>query len=365
MKRSFIAWAMLLLFTLGATPVFAAGAPAVRDAVTQPAQQTVAAEEEAGLPTITVQSAGGRVLTEDVQADAASGATEKPSDASGSGKENTPPVAENQELETYRGVSLGGQLTAHDAEGDGLTFEIVTDPMKGKVDLTANGYFVYTPAEGKKGKDYFGFRAIDSAGNVSQEGTVIIRLVKQKSKLTYSDMTGNGSEYAAIVLTENGVFTGESVGSAYVFRPDDTVTRGEFLSMCMAAADVDLLKGVSSTGFQDDGAIDGWLKPYVATALMNGYIRGEATATGASFQPEDAITWQDACVMLNSVLGVTDVVSAAAYESAGVTDAGAQAAANLAACGIIRGAREDMEMVLTRSGAADLLAAAIGFLAKR
>ena len=68
---------------------------------------------------------------------------------------------------------------------------------------------------------------------------------------------------------ENGVFTGEYVGTDYVFNPENTVTRGEFLSMCMSAAGCDLLKGVSTTGFADDDAINAWLKPYVATALMN------------------------------------------------------------------------------------------------
>ena len=412
MKRSVIAWALLAFFALGATPAWAAGTSAARDIIdwTQPApaeDENAATDPEGSgddgelAPTITRTSVSGQntVVSDDAvsasgegideqssvlleTADAASGegveeqssalpetetatgTTAKPSPSPA--EDNTPPVAENQELETYRGVSIGGQLTAHDAECDELTFEIATDPMKGTVQLTPDGCFVYTPAENKRGKDYFGFRAVDSAGNVSQEGTVIIRLLRQKSKVTYSDMTGNGSEYAAIVLTENGVFTGEYVGTDYVFNPDAAVTRGEFLSMCMAAAEKDLLKGVSSTGFLDDGAIDTWLKPYVATALMNGYIRGEAAETGANFNPGDTITLREACVTLNSVLGVTDVVSAAAYVGADNSDASwAQAVANLTACGVMRDSWEDLEVVLTRSGAAELLANAIGLLSAK
>lgn len=280
--------------------------------------------------------------------------------------QNTAPVAENQQLETYRGVSVGGQLSAFDAEGDELTFELVTEPIKGRVELSPDGCFVYTPQENRRGKDYFGFRAVDSAGNVSQEGTVIIRLVKQSTKLTYADMEGSPLEYAAVSLTEKGVFTGEHVGSEYVFRPEQEVTRGEFLSMCMAAADRELLRGVQSTGFADDESIDLWLKPYVATALMSGYIRGSESesGTGAVFRPDDGVTLRDAAVMLNAVLGVTDVVSAAAFED-GEPSEGAQAVANLTATGVMPAGSQDLDAVLTRGQAAELLQSAVDLLARR
>ena len=277
---------------------------------------------------------------------------------------NTAPVAENQELETYRGVSVGGQLSAYDAEGGNLTYAITTEPMKGCVELSPDGSFVYTPKENKRGKDYFGFRATDEDGNVSQEGTVIIRLLKQKTKITYSDMTENAAEYPAIALTEKGVFTGEYVGSDYVFHPDSTVSRGEFLTMCMTAADCNLLKGVSSTGFQDDAEIGVWLKPYVSTALLSGYISGTATETGAIFRPAEDITLREACSMLNAVLSVTDVVSVAAYIDEPEMD-GAQAVANLTACNVMLPRWESLDASLTRGEAAQLLQNAMNLLENR
>lgn len=280
--------------------------------------------------------------------------------------QNTAPVAENLELETYRGVSVGGRLGAHDADGDEVTFEIATEPMKGCIELSADGYFIYTPDEGKRGRDYFGFRAVDSQGNSSQEGTVIIKLIRQKTAVTYSDMSGSGTEYAATALTEAGVFTAETVGSDYVFEPTKAVTRGEFLTMCMTAADCDILKGVRSTGFQDDENIDAWLKPYVATALMNGYIQGVATETGAEFRPDEAITMKDACVMLNAVLEVTDVVSAASYMGMDSEDTvWVQAAANLTACDIMPLRWDDWEQNLTRSQAAEMLQSSMELLKNR
>ena len=277
--------------------------------------------------------------------------------------ENSAPVAENQELQTYRGVSIGGCLKAYDADGDDIAFEIVTEPMKGSVALSADGYFVYTPQEGRRGRDYFGFRAVDSLGNASQEGTVIIRLLKQKTKLTYADMEGSGDEYAAVMLTELGVFTGSTLGEEIVFDPDDTVTRGEFLVLCMNAADCDVLSGVKSTGFADDADIGAWLKPYVATALMQGYIRGLDSEDGPVFRPNETITLRDACVMLNAVLGVTDVVSAAYFDDTGSPEA--QAVANLTAAGVMLSRWEELDAALTRADAAEMLSAGILLLARR
>ncbi len=375
MKRTAIAWVLVLILALGVTPALAAGP--LRDVTTYPqttlapsttpsvSRAATAAEADIS-PTPSASpvtdaaaspspSAEAYVPEQSIVSASAGSAATEPNTV------NAAPVVENQELETYRGVSVGGQLTAHDPDGDGVTFEVTTQPMKGAVDISPEGYFVYTPKEGKRGKDYFGFRAVDSFGNASQEGTVIIKLIKQKTKVTYSDMTGDGAEYAALVLAENGVFTGEKVGTSYVFSPDTEMDRGEFLSMCMAAADCDVLRGVTSTGFKDDEAIGPWLKPYVATALMNGYISGQS----AAFDPAGSLTVGEACVTLNNVLGVTNVVSAAAYVGEEDSNASwAQAVANLTACGVME--RElDVETVLTRAGAAQMLAKAIALLAGR
>ena len=122
--------------------------------------------------------------------------------------EGSAPVAENLELRTYRNVSVGGRLSAFDPDDDELRFEISTEPIKGSIELEENGIFVYTPKDNKGGRDYFGYRAVDSEGNQSQEATVIIRIEKQKKAVCYSDLQGSGYEYPAIALSENGIFTG-------------------------------------------------------------------------------------------------------------------------------------------------------------
>ena len=90
------------------------------------------------------------------------------------------PLVDNLEFETTINTALYGAVSAEDPEGDIVSFELTTKPIKGEINLEADGSFVYTPREGKKGRDYFGYKATDSQNNVSQEGTVIIRISKQK-----------------------------------------------------------------------------------------------------------------------------------------------------------------------------------------
>ena len=270
------------------------------------------------------------------------------------------PVAENLELTTYRNVSVGGRLAAVDPEGDALSFEITTQPGKGTVELTEDGRFVYTPETNRKGRDYFGYRAVDETGARSQEATVIIKIEKQKTSTTYADLAGHPAGYAATALAENGIFTAESVAGVSVFSPEREVTRGEFLSMCMALSGGEMLSGVASTGFADDADIGDWLKPVVATALMDGVVSGYTVSGGAVFEPDDTVTRQEAAVMLDNVLDTTD----AAVGVSGAADWAAEAVGNLAACGVIAEGEAYSEP-LTRADAAEMLVRALDVLAAR
>lgn len=271
------------------------------------------------------------------------------------------PIAENLEVATYRNVSVGGQLKATDPDGDILKFEITTSPTKGDIELKDNGCFVYTPADGKRGRDYFGYKAIDNKGNMSSEATVIIKIEKQKTKIAYSDMGGNGAYCAAISLAENDVFVGECLGGQYVFNPDKPVTRGEFLTMCLKLTNSDILSGVITTGFADDSKIPSYLKPYVSTALLTGVINGYSDGVNtAVFNGESYISYPEAAVMLNKALNLTDV-NAEKYTAAAPVWA-AQACANLSACRI---SEYSLENQLTRADCASLLYNAMSVLENR
>ena len=275
------------------------------------------------------------------------------------------PEAENLEFETYRGVSMGGVLAASDPEGDAVTFELATPPVKGTVDLSPDGHFVYTPAEGKRGKDYFGYRAVDAGGNRSQEATVIIKILKPKTKVCYADTAGYECGRAAVRLAEAEIFTGECLAGRYVFAPERQVTREEFLVMCLRLAGTGTVDSLRTTGFSDDADIAVWAKPYVSAALRDGVISGLAREGGTLvFDPDRKITVSEAAVMLDRTLGLTDAAPAWFGYDESVPAWARQSMANAAACGILNPPADAGEE-LTRGQAALMLERAMDVLKAR
>lgn len=264
--------------------------------------------------------------------------------------EGTAPIAENLELKTFRHISVGGALSAYDPDGEIVAFMITTPPVKGDVQLEADGSFVYTPYYNKKGRDYFGYKAQDMDGNWSQEATVLIRIQKQKTPVWYEDMQGREGEYAAIALAERGLFVGEQIGGRYCFQPEKPVTQGEFLALCMLAADKPVLKGVMRTGSAEDADIPDWMKEYVASAALQG------VGSGTEFEAEKQVSKAEAAKILNAVLGLYPQDAAEADETV-------RACLNLQSVGVMQQTRAD-ETALTREEAARMLAAAAEFAEK-
>ena len=136
----------------------------------------------------------------------------------------------------------------------------------------------------------------------------------------------------------------------------------------MAVAGLEPLENVTLTGFYDDAAIPTWCKGYVSSALKAGAIRGSTDPSGQPvFGAQDVVTLGEATVMLNSLLNISDV-SAAACFSAGEGHWASQAAAHLAASGVMRpesAGTPDMSAQMTRAEAAELLDGALDVLAAR
>lgn len=266
------------------------------------------------------------------------------------------PVAENLELCTYRAVSVGGKLSATDSDGSVVSYEITTPPGKGSVELGEDGSFVYTPEEGKKGKDYFGYKAVDDQGNYSSEATVIIRIQKQKTRTTYSDMEGHPSAWAAVMLAEESIFTGQCLAGEYVFSPGTQVSRSEFLAMCMKAAGTDILRDVSSTGFADDEAISAWARPYIGTALSMGIVEGyDEDGKGIVIAPDEPVSTLEAAVILDRVMDMTDAIAVWHSFEESVPAWAVQSVANLSARGVLPQGMKLSAETLTRAQAAEMI----------
>lgn len=270
------------------------------------------------------------------------------------------PIAENLTLNTYKNVAASGTFAAVDPDGGTLTYRLTKNPARGEVQQAEEGsaQFTYLPYEDKTGKDSFTYVAQDADGNVSQPATVSIKISKQKTKVTYSDLKGSGTECAAVSLAEAGVFVGEQVGETWLFRPDAAVTREEFLAMSMDLVGLEARETIGHTGFADDDAISVWARPYVSAALGAGMIQGSVEGPqGPAFAPERVISQTEAAVMLDRLLRVTDV--SAPLEEAAAPAWAAQSVANLESVGVLpSGGDAALSPALTRAQAAEMLRSA-------
>lgn len=284
--------------------------------------------------------------------------------------DNQPPIARNMDLTTYKNVAITGYFDALDADGDVLTFQLVSTPARGSVELADDGssQFVYTPYDNKTGKDSFQYVAIDSAGNTSAQAKVSIRIEKSGTNINYSDMAGDPAHKASIRLAEENIFVGDCHSGQYFFQPDESVSRIEFLALAMETAGLEPLEGVTLTGFADDADIPYWCKGYVSSALKAGVIQGSRGEQGQCvFLPWNPITMGEATVMLNNLLEITDV-SVETFSPDQEDHWASQSVANLASAGVLR--REDvtlqaMSTTLNRSSAALLLDGALDVLSNR
>lgn len=279
---------------------------------------------------------------------------------------NYAPIAENIELDTYKGASAGGIFRSFDTEGDKVTYTLKTQPRNGEV--TVNGQnFIYTPADGKKGRDTFSYTATDSNGNESEEAEVLVRIYNPKTEVTYSDMEGNRAYYASLCLAENNILIGENVAGNYFFSPSSNVSRGEFLAMCMRACNIESREGITSTDFSDDAFIDLWLKPYVSTALTQNIVGGYKDEKGSMlFSANAPITYAEAAVTLNNILKVSDAEKNAFVPRASVPSWAYQAEVNLASIGIMPSDTSVMAGgSLTRADAAEMISSVLKFVDER
>jgi VCBS repeat-containing protein len=215
------------------------------------------------------------------------------------GKTDKAPVAEDFSVETYKNLPNEGKLKVTDPEGQQLTFTVLRKPKRGEVTIQEDGSFVYTPKKNKVGVDSFTYTATDPAGNVSREATVTVQILKPTDARQYTDTVGTDCRFEAEWMRNTGLFTGESIGGQACFRPEKTVSRGEFLTMVVKALDIPLEEG----NFQSLGEdVPQWLKPYLAAALRSGLVSQWPQNEAGELETDAPITGAEAAVMVQNIL---------------------------------------------------------------
>ena len=152
------------------------------------------------------------------------------------------------------------------------------------------------------GEDSFSFTVTDAAGNVSAPATVRITIRKPTDAQTFADLDRD-RQFEALWLRETGLFGGEIIDQRLSFGPERTVSRGELLAMVMDLAGIQPEIGLQVSCFADGEEAAPWLRPYLASALRRGFIRGESGPEGLRFRPNEPITQAEAEALAARVLG--------------------------------------------------------------
>ena len=140
-------------------------------------------------------------------------------------------------------------------------------------------------------------------GNITRAETasMLDRVVVKNYKndiLTFSDLVPNAWYISAIQnMSAAGMVNGYTDGT---FRPDNAITRAEFVTMLVLKGDVMKYENIP---FSD--VYDGlWSADYIYTAYKLGYIDGYDDGT---FRPDSPITRAEAVKIINSCLERTDL----------------------------------------------------------
>ncbi len=218
-------------------------------------------------------------------------------------------------LTTQSLISVFGTLKATDPEGDKLEYIIASYPKNGALTFTdkENGKYKYTPKEGFTGYDSFTYVARDEYGNYSFPEEVGIHIVERMSAEVYVDMTNREEYNAAVAMSAMGIMSGKTLGDDKYFMPDEVVSRAEFLTMAMKACGMRRDTSLTKTFFDDNEKIPASLVSYVATAQRVGIINGSFTADGLTFEPNRAITMNEAAEIMAALVGINDDDEGAEY----------------------------------------------------
>lgn len=201
----------------------------------------------------------------------------------------------NTVLQTLR-VASGSQtdLTAtawyygNKVYSDDTSFTWTVSEQLGQID--ANG--VFTAA--KTASELTGTISV-SYGETSQSITVRVG-----SSQPFSDTKGHWAEEYITSLYYDGTLQGSTKDGKLYYRPDESMTREEFIVAMMRYLGTDLDAYASvSLPFDDSAGISSWAKPAVQAAYSLGYLTGSKTNGRLLAQPGSTITRQEAMTILS------------------------------------------------------------------
>lgn len=223
-------------------------------------------------------------------------------------------------VETFSDLEAVGTLSAYDPEGDEMTYEIVRYASHGRVELTDKhtGAYTYVPDKGYVGSDAFTYVVRDGYGNYSTSAVVNINVTPRPATVTYADVDDSQAAPSILRVSLAGLMNGTQVGAHAYFKPDEAVSRVEFLVTAMHAAGISAedLAGLDAPSFADADQIPATMAKYVSLAVRRGYVAGKQVDGQLCFCPDESISRAEAAVILSNIIGYAKQTTVTAFADA-------------------------------------------------
>ncbi len=266
--------------------------------------------------------------------------------------------------EILENSKLSASLDANIVSGENVSYAITVQPTHGTVVQSGESgkNYIYTPEKDYHGTDSFSFR-LEEGKKYSNSATVSITIKQDTSNVipfNYIDMKDHWANYSASHLAARGLIIGEEIGNRFYFKPEKTMTRGEFMLFLLAITEsnVDAEIDVSKVKFADSSSTPDWLLEAAKVAYSRGILKGSAEGEKIYLNLDRTITRAEAATMISNVLGDKDSTKEIKYKDVGMIPSWAlKAVKNLSAYKIIQGDADGTfrpMSKLTRGEAAEL-----------
>ncbi len=256
-----------------------------------------------------------------------------------------PLIVEDFNFTTQKNTPHSGQLIGHstDQAPTNFTFQIVTAPTKGEVEVTDvhTGNFVYTPFLDQTGEDEFTYRIV-YAPYESAIATVGITIEDTPAEqlFKYADLDPHWAAYSASKLVERDITVGEKIGDQYFYYPDKQLTRGDVILLITAAVGLESLPEASAEfKFADDSTIPSWLQQPAYRAAAAGIIKGVGRGSSVYLDADSPLTRIETLVMLNNTINpdAASDINLDYADVASVPEWGIQPVKNMEGYGLLKG----------------------------
>ena len=120
------------------------------------------------------------------------------------------------------------------------------------------------------------------------------------SEVDFADIDSTWARLYIQSLGYAGLTDGYIEDGVRYFKPENEITRGEFVKM-LASAKGTAIDGADVSMFADSAEIESWAAPYAAAAYRDGWLKGSQTDRGVEAQLSQRITRQDAMTLVYRV----------------------------------------------------------------